>query len=371
MKNWKMIKKTIKIDETNHGQFNLNIYELIPEKILKDSPEVYLQANVHGAELQGNMAIFKLLSLLENQSINNKITLIPNANPYATSVKMGTYTYGRFNPITGDNWNRMYLDFFSQQEGRGHISDEEIKKCKTKDAYKELIQKKTQEYRDFHQDYGINENKNLFITLQELASHADIVLDLHTAGIGCRYVYGPDYLKNTMHDLNFPFYLVIPPEFGGAMDEATFYPWVKFHEIHNSENTFESYTLELGSEEIINSKEGKKDAINIFNYLVKKGAIKATQIECKKVEATFCNLEDYKSFFAPKSGFVEYHKAPGESFKKGEKIMSLYHFDKMESSSEAITPILAPVDGIVINHAPSSNVKRGMNILEAFTNFTS
>ena len=109
-----------------------------------------------------------------------------------------------------------------------------------------------------------------------------------------------------MKELNFPFNLVIPPEFGGAMDEATFYPWVKFHEIHKSENTFESYTLELGSEEIIDSKAGKADAINIFNYLVKKGVIEDKEIECPKNEAIFCLLKDYKSFFAPKSGFVEY-----------------------------------------------------------------
>ncbi|RZF20675.1 hypothetical protein DAY19_11865 [Halobacteriovorax vibrionivorans] len=366
-----LTKRSQIIDETNQGQYALNIYELTPEKINENAPIVYIQANVHGAELQGNMAILKLLNLLEDKKINSKITLIPNANPYATSVKMGTYTYGRFNPITGDNWNRMYLDFFSQSQGQGLISDDEIKECKSKQDYKILIKNKVNEYRRYHQEYGINENKNLFITLQELASDADIVLDLHTAGVGCRYVYGPDYLKEQMKELNFPFNLVIPPEFGGAMDEATFYPWVKFHEIHKSENTFESYTLELGSEEIIDSKAGKADAINIFNYLVKKGVIEDKEIECPKNEATFCLLKDYKSFFAPKSGFVEYHKSPGEFFKKGEKIMSLYHFDKMERPEEVITPILAPVDGIVINHAPSSNVKRGMNILEAFTNFTS
>lgn len=366
-----LTKRSLIIDETNQGQFTLNIYELTPKTLDKNAPTVYIQANVHGAELQGNMAILKLLNLLEDKKINSKITLLPNANPYATSVKMGTYTYGRFNPITGDNWNRMYLDFFSQQDNQGFISDDEIRSCKSKEDYKTLIKNKISEYRDFHKEYGVDENKNLFITLQELASDADIVLDLHTAGVGCRYLYGPDYLKEKMKDLNFPFNLVIPSEFGGAMDEATFYPWVKFHEVQNSENTFESYTLELGSEEIVDSHAAKADAINIYNYLVRKSVIEDKEIECPKSEATYCLLKDYKSFFAPKSGFVEYHKAPGQSFKKGEKIMSLYHFDKMDYPEEVITPILAPVDGIVINHAPSSNVKRGMNILEAFTKVTS
>ncbi|WP_412462591.1 succinylglutamate desuccinylase/aspartoacylase family protein [Halobacteriovorax sp. RT-2-6] len=370
MSNWKLEKSTIAIDETNHAQYQIHIYDLIPDKIDENVPTIYIQANVHGAELQGNMAIFKLLNLLEDEEINARIRMIPNANPYATSVKMGTYTYGRFNPITGDNWNRMYLNLFAQKEGQGFISEEEIKACENKQAYKELLKNKFSEYRSYHKAYGIDENKQLFITLQELASDADIVLDLHTAGVGCRYIYGPDYLKEKMADFNFPFHLVIPPEFGGAMDEACFFPWVKFHEVHQSQNAFESYTLELGSEEVIDSKAGQIDAINIYNYLVKRGVIASDQINTKENTQYFCELKNYKGFFSPSAGFIEYHKAPGEKFKKGEKIMSVYHFDKLESLEEVISPIIAPCDGIVINHAPSSNVKRGMSILEAFTQFT-
>ncbi|EPZ51387.1 succinylglutamate desuccinylase/aspartoacylase family protein [Bacteriovorax sp. BAL6_X] len=371
MSNWNLEKKIINIDETNHAQYQLNIYDLVPDKVDESAPTIYIQANVHGAELQGNMVIFKLLNLLEDEHINARIRMVPNANPYATSIKMGTYTYGRFNPITGDNWNRMYLNFFDQKEGQGLISEDEIKACENKQAYKKLLKAKIIEYRNFHKAYGIDENKNLFIYLQELASDADIVLDLHTAGVGCRYIYGPDFLEEKMAELNFPFHLVIPPEFGGAMDEASFYPWVKFHETHKSENTFEAYTLELGSEELIDSKAGQIDAINIFNYLIKRGVIDADEINTKKNTQYFCELKNYKGFFAPSAGFIEYHKAPGEMFKKGEKVMSIYHFDKLESLEEVISPILAPCDGIVINHAPSSNVKRGMNILEAFTQFKS
>lgn len=360
-------KKTVIIDETNQAKYELNIFELFPTNLKENAPTVYIQANVHGAELQGNMAILKLLNLLEDQEVHAKITFVPNANPYATSVKMGTYTYGRFNPITGDNWNRMYLNFFDQKEGQGRITDAEMESLNSPAEFKKLIKSKIVEYRNFHKDYGIDENKNLFITLQELASDADIVLDLHTAGVGCRYLYGPDYLKEKMADLNFPYNLVIPPEFGGAMDEATFYPWVRFHQTKKSENTFESYTLELGSEEIVDAKAAQVDAINIYNFLIERGVVSDTKIQTHYNEKTFCNLKDYKSFFSPAAGFIEYHKAPGTKFKKGEKIMSLYHFDKLDRPDEVITPIIATTDGIVINHAPSSNVKKGMNILEAFT----
>jgi len=72
------------------------------------APSVYIQANMHGAEVQGNAVIFQLLELLKNTEINGDITLVPYANPVGCNHKNGEYTLGRFDPITGVNWNRMY-----------------------------------------------------------------------------------------------------------------------------------------------------------------------------------------------------------------------------------------------------------------------
>ena len=71
-------------------------------------PNVYIQANMHGAEVQGNAVIFQLLELLKNIELKGSITLVPYANPVGCNHKNGEYTLGRFDPITGVNWNRMY-----------------------------------------------------------------------------------------------------------------------------------------------------------------------------------------------------------------------------------------------------------------------
>ncbi|MEL7386389.1 MAG: succinylglutamate desuccinylase/aspartoacylase family protein, partial [Pseudomonadota bacterium] len=44
-------------------------------------PKVYIQANMHGAEVQGNAVIYQLLEQLKTQTLASDITLVPYANP--------------------------------------------------------------------------------------------------------------------------------------------------------------------------------------------------------------------------------------------------------------------------------------------------
>ena len=55
------------------------------------APNVYIQANMHGAEVQGNAVIFQLLELLKYCDIQGNITLVPYANPVACNHKNGEY----------------------------------------------------------------------------------------------------------------------------------------------------------------------------------------------------------------------------------------------------------------------------------------
>ena len=371
-----MNKLKIKVDELNSSPLYLNIYELSG---ICEGKTVYIQANVHGAEVQGNAVIWKLVEKLKNIKFKGKIILVPQANPYGSSQKMGSYTYGRFNPITGDNWNRSYINFFTQKRNQGKIVieqfvDEHANKSSREivSLYKQLLKQKTQEFLDYHAPYGISDNKNVFTTLQSLASSADIVLDLHTGPVATRYIYAPKYLKEACKDLNFPHYLIIDNEFGGAMDEACFYPWHRlYQELEKRgkkiDHLFESYTVELGSEEFISMSDANNDADNILHYLNERDMLIDYNPATKPVVQFFCPLEDYRMYRAPHSGLIEYHLAPGKHFKEGDLLASLYRFDQLENLEASLTEIRALSDGIVINHTPSSNVKQGMDLIECFT----
>ncbi|MFM9746190.1 succinylglutamate desuccinylase/aspartoacylase family protein, partial [Streptomyces brasiliscabiei] len=52
--------------------------------------------------------IYQLLEQLKQLDLKGDITLVPYANPIGCNQKSGEFTLGRFDPITGTNWNRMY-----------------------------------------------------------------------------------------------------------------------------------------------------------------------------------------------------------------------------------------------------------------------
>jgi hypothetical protein len=49
---------------------------------------------------------------LKEIELHGSITFVHLANPWAVNNKHGTYTFGRYNSVTGDNWNKNYIDIF-------------------------------------------------------------------------------------------------------------------------------------------------------------------------------------------------------------------------------------------------------------------
>ncbi len=352
---------------------NLKTYTLCGEK---PGPHIHIQASVHGAELQGNAVILQLMELLNTTKISGSITFIPLANPYATNNKHGTYTYGRYNPVTGHNWNRNYIDiiketnfdfkkFLTKHQGQ---SWEKIKK-----AFKQELENLFEEYiQGLMNKKTLSENNKLNLLLQQLAAKSDGILDLHTGPVATRYLYAAEYEKEVAYFLKFKHILLIPNEFGGAMDEAAFMPWINlFKALEKAKiecpKDIESFTLEFGSEETFCMQSASKDVESIINYLKYKGVLAGTpdQIDCH-----YCLLKDYKTIYSPKGGLVDYHFAPGDRFFKGDNLASFYNLkniDPLAPISSSRSTIVAQEDGIIINRCPSSSVHQGMELYQVMT----
>lgn len=343
-------------------------------------PHIHIQASVHGAELQGNAVILQLMEMMSEIKINGSITFIPLANPYATNNKHGTYTYGRYNPVTGHNWNRNYVDII---KASGFNVDDFAKEnldlpwFELKTAYREklldviddhidnLIKKKT-----------LSENNKLNLLLQKLAARADGCLDLHTGPVATRYLYAGEYEKDVAFFLKFKHILLIPDEFDGAMDEAVFMPWIHLRDAFKElgrdlKIDVDSFTLEFGSEETFCMQYASKDVESIINYLKYKGVINGTP---DQIDADYCLLKDYKTIFSPKGGLVDYHFDPGQRYKKGEVLASFYNLKNIDPNrpiESSRSTIVAESDGIIINRCPSSSVHQGMELFQVMTNLHS
>lgn len=369
----KISKRKISLNELPSGEeLSLKVIEVDGSF---DGPHCYIQASVHGAEHQGNAVIFKLLEYLEHNPILGKLTILPIANPLALNTKIGSYTYGRFNSITGDNWNRLYFDFSKSsleivEFAKDHVETNEKDIIK---EYKKLLKELILNKKAGHTEYGPRYNGLLNLTLQELATDSDYVLDLHTGGRATRYLYVPEYLEDKSKDLHFPHRLIIPNEFGGAMDEAMFMPWINLQKEFKAlgrdyEIPFESYTVELGSEELISLEAAETDLAYILNYLHQRGIIENPPVSAPESMQYKCKLSDYKTYYAPRGALYDYLVQPGEVFKKGDVLAVGLNFENLYRDEPVKFDLLAMEDGIMINQFPSSSVPSGAELLQVMEN---
>lgn len=365
-------------------QLDLSVYTY--GEHTKNDKTVYIQSSVHGAELQGNLVIFELHQILKSLNVLGKIIMVPLANPLATSQKQGSYTQGRFNPVTGDNWNRNYTDIINAEEHltgldldkiilqSTNIPSEEIRK-----EFKKTLKVALENYlRHITNEKGPSLNKIPNLKLQILAAEADIVLDLHTGPVATDYIYSAEFQKPKVKELNFPHHLIIPNEFAGAMDEACFCPWYNLQERlkklgHSYQTNFEAYTVELGSEEFINSKLAKIQALRLADFLAKRGVIESLPASIKAqvdvpMRQYWCLLKDYKTYYSKFGGLFEYLVKPGDLLKK-EDVMGKFYFLHQLETQTPFEHFKAKEDCVVINHSTSSAVHQGQTLFQVMEKF--
>lgn len=364
------------------------VYSYKPEK--STAPDVYIQANMHGAEVQGNAVIFQLLELLKACDIQANITLVPYANPIACNHKNGEYTLGRFDPITGVNWNRMYhfdeavIAPFVEQ----HIDASE---ADIQSNFERLLLAQIEDKLD-HNIWGLTTGQRIAYQLQRMAHQADIVLDLHTGPISSQHLYCPEYAKASANYFDIPHTILIPNDFDGAMDEATFCPWWSLQQAFDhkgrdfimGEGIFakESFTVELGTQEQIDLAVAHQDAMSILSYLQHKGVIAGNNDAAdlpkdflpQQMTRYACYLKDYKALYAPMGGMVDYLADFGKPLAAGEPLARILRMDNYssESSAEGDTPlhhICLESEVLPILHFASASVNQGTELYKVFTNY--
>ncbi|MCJ8294918.1 MAG: M14 family metallopeptidase [Colwellia sp.] len=339
-------------------------------------PNVYIQANMHGAEVQGNAVIFQLLELLQHCKLQGNITLVPYANPVACNHKNGEYTLGRFDPITGVNWNRMYhfdenvIEPFAQQYL--DASEDDIK-----DKFQQLLVNEVESKLE-QNTWGLTTGQRIAYQLQRLAHKADIVLDLHTGPISSKHLYCPEYAQDSAKYFDIEHTLLIPNGFDGAMDEATFCPWWSLQQAYQvlgrnftmGQGAFkrESFTVELGSQEQIDLDVAKQDALSILSYLQYQGVIDNKEYQPQKMTRYAGYLKDYKALYSPMGGMVDYLAEFGKPLAAGEPLARILRMDNY-GDGEALHYVSLEQEVIPILHFASASVNQGTELYKVLCNY--
>jgi predicted deacylase len=367
----KTIKKSYIAVAQNASGRNLNvpIYRITDHV---PGPKVYIQSSIHGAEVQGNVVIYHLLQALQKQTIRGEIILVPNCNPVGTNIKAGEYTLGRFDPVNGTNWNRGYFyDEALVKDFAQSITPEESLesiKARFRDLWRNAISTKLKS------PWGLGLAQQLNLRLQELACDADIVLDLHNGPVATRHIYIPEYAREAALQFSIPHCIFIPNTFAGALDEACFCPWwtlqTELEQRFGREVSFEveAFTMEMGSQEVINFREGKKDATGIMGYLATKGVLDREIFSPEEMTRYGVALRNYKTLFTDFGGMVEYVAKPGKPMAEGQIMARVLNIDDMEAE-DAVKTLRAPCDLIPILHFPSASVLSGTQLFKCFTEY--
>lgn len=351
----------------------------------KKGPKVHIQANVHGAEVQGNLVLVELLNFFQDYPLKGQMTLIPMANPLSLNNHQGGHTQGRFDGQSGENWNRQYIDVIKTcpHEGPGSLVDfvknhRHLKSLALKEAFKDWLLQALENYQHNLTSRHIPLLKIMPLFLQQMASKADIVLDLHTGPVACDYLYACHSMKERALKMSFPHTLLIPDEFAGAMDEACFMPWAHLERECQLQgllfkSDFDAFTVELGSEENIHQDLGKIQAARLLHYLAFKDCLDHEHAQkfmpLEKIKPTkqySTTLSHYKRYFAPSGGLVQYLVKPGQAFEKGETLAQVLNFRQYP---DLFTPLKAVTSGILINHHTSASVRQGQAIVQVMENY--
>lgn len=382
MANWERRDVVVRTNATGH---DLSVPVFVARG-RQERPLTYIQANVHGGELQGNAAILALFDLLEREPLRGTVFLAPRVNPVSANQQVGDYVAGVYDLLTGNNFNRGYLyltgpsrsasaacyvdvDSFAAAHQTSPVGE-------IRDDFREALKAALGAIDEESRAWGADSRLEFALAIQKLAVEADLVLDLHTGDRAPRYVYVPEGAVAAARAFGFPFALEVPARFGGALDEASFVPWQDLSEAfrrlgrNDVPRLAEGFTVELGSMNSFSLEAGREDARHIASAMRHFGILDGDP-DTPEGKITTCSVADYRSLHAPVGGLVDLAVPPGTAVKAGDVVVRLVDPSRCRRlpprPEDAIVEVRAPADGVVLLFHAFSSVPKGARLFSMMT----
>ena len=367
---------TIPLFQLASGEFlSLQVYKFIGAKSGK---KVYIQSNLHGAEIVGNAVIYQIIDFLislNNTQLIGEIWLVPVCNPLAVNQRTHNFSTGRFNIYDGKDWNRIFWDYEKKCHDIEEFASSQI--GFDIDTIKYNFSQKIQT--SFHRILDkINAPSSVQLTdkyrykLQSLYLDADYVIDLHShTGEGIEYLY---YFQNREDSANLFLldYSILFDEYDGdAFDESFIKPWLALEKTllkltgEKMRFDIEAWTLELGTGMQINPDSVSKGVRGIKNYLNHKGILAIqdlTKSETISHQTSFRLLSQIKKYWSPVGGMILSKAILGTSVKEGDLLYQVLTFNKIGELPTTIH-VHAEKSGLVYNISINNSVNEGEFVL--------
>lgn len=309
--------------------------------------KAYIQASLHGDELPGMLVAHHLrrqLDALEAAGqIRGEIVLLPMANPIGLSQFLLHAHLGRFELMSGENFNRHYPDQIDAvaravepQLGADAAANVAILRRALKAAVAAApVSTELQSQRR---------------TLMGLSCDADIVLDLHCDAQALMHLYTetpcwPD-CDPLARFLGARLTLLAQDSGDNPFDEACSQVWWKWDKHFGGRFPIPqaclSVTVELRGTADVTHELAAADAKNIIDFLRWRGLIAGDKPALPDAVGDARPLAGSMPIAAPKPGVLTFLKDVGAEVKAGEVLAHV-----IDPISAEVTELKSPVDGLL------------------------
>ncbi|MBE9080173.1 succinylglutamate desuccinylase/aspartoacylase family protein [Romeria aff. gracilis LEGE 07310] len=334
--------------------------------------KVYLQANLHGAEVAGNHVIHQLiewLTTLEEQQLAGEIWLVPMCNPLGVNTRSHHFASGRFNPYDGLDWNRIFWDYEKTHANirvfaKAHLNAPEHDIIK---AFRQRILSAFQAERDeLSHAKGLPVHELYRSQLQALALDADYLLDLHSStNRGLIYVYYFQNREESTQLFDLDFGLLLNKYDGDAFDEAFIKPWLALERAlaelgRPLRLDIEAFTFELGTGMRVDPHAIRRGLAGIKNYLTRKGVLQLPVSGAVPIMPLVKQSQNQK-YYATGGGVVIERVEPGDRVQSGDLLYQLLSFSKGETPQ--VLNVRAEKSGLIYDVSTNEAVNQGEYVI--------
>ena len=355
-------------------RLSLQLYKFVGAQPGK---KVYLQANLHGAEIVGNAVIHQLIEFLmtvNDTQLAGEIWLVPVCNPLGTNQRTHYFSTGRFNVYDGKDWNRIFWDYEKEGDDLAAFAESQltfdpdvVRKnylIRIKQSFDKLVEK-------IHSPSGVSFSERFRYKLQSLSLDADYLIDLHsTSNQGLDYLYYFRHREPSAKYFLLEQGILLDDYDGDAFDEAFIKPWLALEDSFKQlgrEIRFdvEAWTLELGSGMQMNPDSVEKGVRGVKNYLIQKGILAIPEFATADTachEMTFTSTSQITKYYAPAGGMIQSRVQLGTTVKAGERLYQILSFNKA-GDLPTLIDICAEQAGLVYDVSTNHAVNEGEYVL--------
>ena len=317
-----------------------------------EGQKVYIQASLHADELPGMLTAWHLrrhLDALEAAGrLRGEVILVPMANPIGLSQWWLQSHLGRFEGLSGENFNRHYPEHIeaAARHAEPRLGDDPVRNVAVlRAALRTEVQASPAD----------TELKALRKTLMLMACDADVVLDLHCDAQAVMHLYTETpcwpQCEPLAAFLGAGVTLLATDSGDNPFDEAcsqVWWKWAKhFGDRFPIPQACLSVTVELRGQQDVHHDLAAKDARAIVDFLIHRGVIASDAPDgaTPPVPAPVGDARPLAGSIpvpSPVGGVLTFLREVGETVREGDVIAQV-----IDPISGSVTDLKSPTDGLL------------------------